>query len=53
MEFLDFKGLSEFLTGLLNKFATKESVNDAVQDIDTYALNVDYSSIEFDTSEIV
>ena len=45
--------LSEFLTECKKLFATQTEVSENTNDIDTHLLNVDYSQVEFDTSEIV
>ncbi len=52
-QFLDKIGLSTLLTCLKELFATQEAVADVNSDTNTYLLNVDYSALEFDTSEIV
>lgn len=45
--------LGEFLTECKALFASQTEVEENDTDINTYVLNVDYSQIEFDTSEIV
>lgn len=52
-QFLDLTGLATFLAQLKNLFATQEDVAEVESDTNTYILNVDYSELEFDTSEIV
>lgn len=52
-KFLDITGLTTFLSQLKEKFATISEVSQVEEDTETYVLNVDYSQIEFDTSEIV
>lgn len=52
-QFLDLTGLNTFLNQLKGLFATKDAVSDVEIDTNTYILNVDYSILEFDTSEIV
>lgn len=53
IKFLTLQRLSEFLNECKALFASQTEVlkNDA--DIDTYVLNIDYSELEFDTSEII
>ena len=45
--------LSEFIEYCTNIFASKKVVDQNDADINNYVLNIDYSLIEFDTSEIV
>lgn len=52
-QFLDLTGLTTFLSQLKELFATKQAVADVESDTNTYILNIDYSALEFDTSEIV
>lgn len=52
-QFLDLTGLNTFLNQLRELFATKATVDDIENDTNTYILSVDYSILEFDTSEIV
>lgn len=52
-KFLSDTGLSHFFNKLKDLFATKTAVADVESDTNTYILNVDYSTLEFDTTEIV
>lgn len=52
-KYTSLNGLKTFLDNLKNLFATKEFANEIEQDTQTYILDVDYSTIEFDTDEIV
>lgn len=45
--------IGEFLAGCKNLFATQSEVTENTTDIDEHLLNVDYTKIEFDTSEVV
>lgn len=45
--------LGEFLTECKALFASQAEVAENNSDINTYVLNVDYTQVEFDTSEIV
>lgn len=53
MKIITLERLNSFLTQLKALFATKTDVDSIEADTDTYVLNVDYSLIAFDTSEIV
>lgn len=52
-KYAGIEALRTFLNSCKNLFAQKTEVDDVQQDIDTYVLNINYSDIEFDTSEIV
>lgn len=52
-QFLDLNGLRTFLNQLKGLFATKEAVSNVEADTNTYILKIDYSILEFDTSEII
>ena len=45
--------LGEFLSECKAIFASQVEVDENTSDISTHLLNIDYSQIEFDTSEIV
>ena len=53
MKVLTLSKLSEFLTECKALFASQTEVAANDTDIETHVLNVDYTQIEFDTSEIV
>lgn len=52
-KFLNINGLTTLLNQLKEKFATQIEVSQIEEDTDTYVLNIDYSLLWFDTSEIV
>ncbi len=52
-QFLDTTGLATFYTQLKGLFATKNAVSEVKTNTDDYVLNIDYSQIAFDTTEIV
>lgn len=52
-KYVSLNGISIYLDNLRKIFATKESVSNIEQNMDTYILNVDYSVLEFDTGLIV
>ena len=52
-EFLDYNGLVTFLDQSKNTFVTEEDVSLIEKQADDYILKIDYSVLEFDTSEIV
>ena len=51
--FLNLQGLTTLLNQLKEKFSTADEISAVETDTDTYVLNVDYSLITFDTSEII
>lgn len=51
--FLNLNGLATFLNKLRETFATEVEVQQVENDTDTYVLNVDYSQLQFDTTEII
>ena len=53
MKLATLNTLSTFLANCKALFASQTEVAENDSDINTYVLNVDYSQIEFDTSEIV
>ena len=53
-QFLNFGGLSTFLTQLRQFFASTSEVAEVEADTETYVLNIDYeSTLAFDTKEII
>ena len=52
-QFLDKIGLSVFLAQLRGLFATKADTAEVKANTDPYILNIDYSVLEFNTSELV
>ena len=52
-QFLDLTGLTTFLNQLKGLFATQNVTTGVEADMDIYLLNIDYSILEFDTSEII
>lgn len=52
-QIVDLAGLTTFVGQLKEVFATKEYMSDVEQNTNTYILNVDYTDLEFDTSEVV
>lgn len=52
-KYVSLNNMSTYTDNLKNNFATKESVLNIEQNMDTYVLNIDYSILEFDTSSIV
>ena len=52
-QFLNINGLTTFLNKLIEIFATEAEVQQVENDTDTYVLNIDYSQIQFDTSQII
>jgi flavoprotein len=50
-QFLNYAGLSTLLNKLKEKLATKAAVQAVKNDTDMYVTDVDYSQIQFDTSE--
>jgi hypothetical protein len=52
-QFVDIVGLRTFFARLKDAFATQEDVASVEIYTNTYILDVDYSVLEFDTSEIV
>ena len=52
-KYLNLSGLTQFLENLKILFATQSEVSELDEVTDTYVLNVDYTQIAFDTSEIV
>lgn len=52
-QFTDIIGLATFLTQLKELFATKEAVAEVKESTDAYIFDIDYTTLEFDTSEIV
>lgn len=52
-KYVTLRRLSRFLTNIKNMFATTEDVSSVESIANDYVLNVDYSIIQFDTSEIV
>ena len=53
MKVATLERLGEFLTQCKALFASQTEVTENDTDIETHVLNVDYSRLEFDTSEIV
>lgn len=52
-QFLDKTGLSVFLAQLKGLFATKADTAEVKANTDPYIFNIDYSVLEFDTTELV
>lgn len=52
-KFLDKQGLATFLAQSKELFATDTAVTEVKTTTDSYVLNVDYTPLKFDTSEIV
>ena len=52
-KFLNFQGLAVLLRELIERFATEEEVSQVENDTENYVLNVDYSQLQFDTTEII
>ena len=52
-KFLDKQGLATFLAQSKELFATDDAVTEVKTTTDNYVLNVDYTPLRFDTSEIV
>lgn len=50
-QFLNYKGLECLLDKLKEKLATKAAVQAVKDDTDMYVTEVDYSQIQFETSE--
>jgi hypothetical protein len=53
MKVVTLERLKEFLMACKALFASQTEVSQNDTDIDTYVLNIDYTQIEFDTTEIV
>lgn len=53
MKVATLERLGEFLAECKALFASQAEVTDNDSDIETHVLNVDYTQIEFDTSDIV
>ena len=53
LEVITIDWMSPFLSKCKNFFAYKHDADAITDDIDTHLLNVDYSNLEFDTSELV
>ena len=52
-KFLNINGLKTFLNKLIEVFASEEEVSQVENDTENYVLNVDYSQLQFDTTEII
>ncbi len=52
-KYTSLNGLEIFLDNLRDLFATQESIFNIEEDTNLYILDVDYSALKFDTSEIV
>ena len=52
-KFLNLNGLTTLLNQLKQNFATEAEVGNVIIDTVTYVTNIDYSLLQFDTSEIV
>lgn len=52
-KYVGLSGLATLLDNLKDLYATKEFADSVGEDTNTYILDVDYSVLEFDTSEIV
>lgn len=53
MKFLDITGLQHFVGLLYNKFVNKDTLNAYNVEIDPYMLDIDYSLLAFDKTEII
>lgn len=52
-QFLDKTGLATFLGQLKGLFATKDAVSEVKENTDPYIFDIDYTVLEFNTSQIV
>ena len=52
-KYTSFNTLNTFISKVFETFASKTIVDELESNAETYLLNIDYSLLEFDTSEIV
>lgn len=53
MKFLDIIGAQKFIERMYGVFASNDLINQYENETDWYILDIDYSQLEFDKTEII